>query len=182
MPPRRRMPPLRLTSRAPQLRLPIARHLALWRRMPRAPGPGWPRLTPLRHVSRHLLHDSRNELTSLHRMLPPRSQLQTSPLRAACRSTPLLAGAQRPVRVARPQNPTRLRRYPALLARWNERGSTPLHLQLRREDASAATNRPKGNPLATRSLAPVRPRVKLVQSPSPPSPQIATEIEMQIGS
>ena len=181
MPPRRRMPPLRLTSRAPQLRLPIARHLALRRRMARAPGPGWPRLTPLRHVSRHLLHDSRNELTSPHRMLPPRSQLQTSPLRAACRSTPLLAGAQRPVRVARPQNPTRLRRNPALLARWNEREARRCTFSSA-GDASAATNRPKGNPLATRSLAPVRPRVKLVQSPSPPSPQIATEIEMQIGS
>ena len=39
----------------------------------------------------------------------------------------------------------------------------------------------KGNPLATRALVTVLPRVKLVQSPSPLSPQIATEIEMQIG-
>ena len=46
---------------------------------------------------------------------------------------------------------------------------------------SAATSRLKGNPLATRSLIMVAPRVKLAQSPSPLSPQIATEIEMQIG-
>jgi hypothetical protein len=175
IPLRRRMPPLPLTSRAPP-RLPKARHLALRRRMGRGPGPGWPRLTLLRHVSRHLLHDSRNALMSPHRMLPPRL---ASPLRAACRSTPLLAGARRPV--ARPQNQSRLRRYPALLARRNERGSTPLHLHLLRKDDSAATSRLKGNPLATRSLIMVAPRVKLAQSPSPLSPQIATEIEMQIG-
>jgi hypothetical protein len=167
MPPRRRMP----------LRLPVWRHLALRRRMALVPGLGWPRLALLRHVSRHLLHGSRlNELALRHDLLPPKSQL-----RAACRSTPLLAGARRPVWMARPQNPTRLRRYPALLARWNERRSTPLHLQPRREDASAATNRPKGNPLASRSLVTVPPLVKLAQSPSPPSRQIASEIEMQIG-
>ena len=41
---------------------------------------------------------------------------------------------ERDGRVARPQNQSSgLRRYPALLARRNERGSTPLHLHLLRE-------------------------------------------------
>ena len=150
---------------------------------PHGPGPGPRRAAPhavAPHVSRAPAARQPHELTSPHRMLPPSSQLQMSPLRAAGRSTPLPAGARRPVWVARPQNPTRLRRYPALLAQRNERGSTPLHLQLLREDASVAINRLKGNPLATRSLVTVLPRVQLAQSPSPLSPRIATEIEMQI--
>ena len=150
---------------------------------PHGPGPGPRRAAP--HAVAPLRIGAPaarqpHELTSPHRMLPPSSRLQTWPLRAAGRSTPLLAGARRPVWVARSQNPTRLRRYPALLAQWNERGSMPLHLQLLREDASVAINGLKGNPLGTRSLVTVLPRVKLAQSPSPLSPRMATEIEMQI--
>ena len=59
------MPPLGLPSRMPPLRLPVWRHLALRRRMARGPGPGWPRLTVLRHVSRHLLHGSRLNVNTL---------------------------------------------------------------------------------------------------------------------
>ena len=43
----------------------------------------------------------------------------------------------------------------------------PLHFQLRREEEFGAINGLKGNPLATRSLVTVLPRVKLAQSPSP---------------
>lgn len=46
----------------------------------------------------------------------------------------------------------------------------PLHFQLRREEEFGAINGLKGNPLATRSLVTVLPRVKLAQSPSPLSP------------
>lgn len=181
-PPRRRVPPLRLhmpspLRRVPQLQLPSRvppppltawRHLALRRRIARALDPGWLCLT-LHHVSRHPLHGSRlSELTWYRRMLPPKSQPLTSP---AGRSTPLLAGA------GRPQNPMQLRRCPTFLARRIEPESTPLHLHPRREDASEATNRPKGEPLANRSLA----RVESARSGKLPLPRGATEIEMQIG-
>jgi hypothetical protein len=144
MPPRRRMP---------RLRLPVWRHLALRLRMARVPDLGWPGLTLVRHVSCHLLLASHpNGLALLHHMLPPKSQ-------------PLAS----------------LRRYPVRLAQWNERGSTPVHLHPRREDASAATNRPAGKPLAIRSLARVPARVKLARSGKLQLPRVATEMEMQIG-
>jgi hypothetical protein len=139
--------------RMPQLRLPVWRHLALRRRMARVPGLGWPRLTLLRHVScRLLLASHLHGLTSLHHMLPPKLQPLTS-----------------------------LRRHPVRLAQWNERGSTPFHLHPRREDASAATNRLTGKPLAIRSLARVPARVKLARSGKLQLPRVAIEIEMQIG-
>ena len=172
IPLRRRMSPLPLTSRVPP-RLPIAADLALRRRMARDPGPGGSHLTLWRHhVSRHLLHNGRRELTSSHRMLPPRSQLQTSPLRAVERSTPLPAGARRRVWVARPQSLLGLRRHP--FRRGSEPGSMPLHLQIHREGEFGAINGLKGSHLVT-----VLPLLKSVQSPSHLLPR-ATEIEMQI--
>jgi hypothetical protein len=139
--------------RMPRLRLPIWRHHVLRRRVPRLPGLGWPRLTLLRHASCHLLFANHlNGLTSQHPMLPPTSQ-------------PL----------------TWLRRYPVRLARLNERGNTSLHLHPRREDASAATNRPTGKPLAIRSLARAPARVKLPRSAKLQLPRVVTEIETQIG-
>jgi hypothetical protein len=124
--------PHMLAQRRMPRRLPIWRHHVLRRRVPRLPGLGWLRLTLLRHVSCHLLFASHpNGLPSHHPMLPPTSQPLTS-----------------------------LRRYPVRLVR-NERGHTPLHLHPRREDASAATNRPMGKPLVVRSLARAPARVKL---------------------
>jgi hypothetical protein len=161
MPPRRRMLRLRLPvwrhlalrRRMPWLPLPVWRHLVLRHRMARVPGLGWPRLTLLRHVSCHLLLASHpNGLASLHHMRPPKSQ-------------PLAS----------------LRRSRVRLAQWNERGRTPLHLHPRREEASAATNRPAGKPLAIRSLARVPGRVKLARSGKFRFPRVATEMEMQIG-
>lgn len=176
-PPRRRVPQLRLPNRVPPPPLPAWRHLALRRRIALGPDPGWLCLTLLRHVSRPLLHGSRlSELTWLRRVLPPKSQPLTSPLRAAGRRTPLLAGAGRTV-CPLSQNPMRLRRCPTFLARRNEPESAPLHLHPLRQDAFEATNRPKGKPLANRSLV----RVESARSGKPPLPWGAIEIEMQIG-
>jgi hypothetical protein len=76
----------------------------------------------------------------------------------------------------RPQNRLRLRLCPTFPAR-RESESTPLHLHPRRKDAFEATNRPKGKPLANRSLV----RVESARSGKLPLPPGATEIEMQIG-
>jgi hypothetical protein len=174
--PLRHVPQLRLPNRVPPPPLPAWRHLALRRRIARGPDLGWLCLALLRPVSRPLLHGSRlSELTWLRRMLPPKSQPLTSPLRAAGRRTPLLAGAGRTV-CPRPQNRMRLRLCPTFLAR-RESESTPLRLHLRREDAFEATNRPKGKPLANRSPA----RVEWARSGKLQLPRVATEIEMQIG-
>ncbi len=147
----------------PCLPTPHSKHLALRRRMARAKAPDGPHLTLQLRGLPHLLHDSRSELASPRRMLPPKP---ASPLRAARRGTLLLAKARRPVWVARIRNQT------APLASSTSRGveRAGKHDNQRTEGQSA------GNPSTGYGAGPGR----VGPIAQPLTSQMATEIGMQI--